>query len=190
MRFIKRTLLLLLPALLLLTSCSETEDAVVYDTWAIENQAYLAKIAAEAGENATGDWKVFLAYGLDENRTWPADYYVYCKVKQSGSEPGYPSYNSVVSVNYSGRLINGTIFDETYTGELVPEKETPVELQLNACVQGFVTALQEMQRGDVWEIYIPSVLGYGSTVTGGIPAGSMLIFTVNLVDFVHYGETE
>lgn len=189
MRMLKRILFLILPALLGLASCSETDDVVMHDTWAFENQVYLNEIAAEARENASGDWKIFLAYGLDENKAWPVDCYVYCKVKQSGTQPGSPFYNDAVLVNYSGALMNGYIFDRTYTGELVPEKTTPVELQLNDCVAGFITALQEMVRGDIWEIYIPANLGYGSNSTS-VPAGSVLIFTVNLVDFVHYGETE
>ena len=188
MRLLKRALFLILPALLAFASCSETDDAVVYDTWAIENQVYLNEIAAEARENVSGDWRIFLANGLDGNKEWPVDYYVYCKVKKSGTEPGSPFYNDVVLVNYSGALMNGNIFDNTYTGELVPEKTTPVELQLNGCVTGFITALQEMVRGDIWEIYIPSTLGYGSNATTTVPAGSVLVFTVNLVDFVHNGE--
>ena len=194
MKMFKRILLLLLPSLFALSSCSETDDAVVYDTWAIENNSYMETIAAEAGANESGEWKKFLSYGLDGNKSWDASYYVYCKVLQSGTVEGSPLCSDVVSVNYSGRLIDGTIFDKTYIGELNVDEGTPVELELESCVRGFVMALQEMKRGDVWEIYIPSELGYGSsayvTSTTTIPAGSVLIFTVNLVDFAHSTATE
>ena len=185
MKFLKKILILFLPALIALSSCSETDEATVIDTWVLENQTFISSIAAEAAADTSGEWKVFLAYGLDESKKWSAGYYVYCKVIQSGTGTGSPSFNDVVSVNYSGRLMNDVVFSETYTGEFVPGQETPVELQLESCVSGFITALQEMVRGDVWEVYIPATLGYGSSSTTLIPAGSALIYTINLVDFVH-----
>ena len=189
MKMLKRILLLLLPSLFALSSCSETDDAVVYDTWVLENSSYIESIAAEAKANESGEWKSFLSYGLDENKAWGAGYYVYCRVLQSGTEEGSPLCSDVVSVNYSGRMIDNTVFDATYTGELNVGEETPVELELGSCVRGFIMALQEMKRGDVWEVYIPSELGYGSsaytTTSATIPAGSVLIFTINLVDFMH-----
>lgn len=94
-------------------------------------------------------------------------------------------YNDNVWVNYSGKLINDKIFDASYSGELNPDYEAPMQLALNECVKGFTTAVQEMVRGDIWEIYIPSTLGYGAIDNGVVPAYSTLIFTVNLVDFSH-----
>ena len=46
-----------------------------------------------------------------------------------------------------------------------------------------------MHRGDYWRIYVPSDLGYGSSATSSIPAYSVLIFDLTLVDFSPVGET-
>lgn len=189
MKFLQKSFLFCLTVLSLLTSCSETDEVLVDSDWVADNEAYTEKIAAEAKNNVTGDWKIFLPYGVDENIEWPVDGYVYCKVKQAGTSQGSPFYNDVVLVNYKGRLINDAVFDSTYSGD-DPATGTPVELQLEDCVRGFITALQEMVRGDLWEVYIPASLAYGMEPTSLIPAGSMLIFTVELVDFTHNGETE
>ena len=48
-------------------------------------------------------------------------------------------------------------------------------------IEGWLIALKQMRIGDKWEIYIPSELGYGKISQPGIPAGSTLIFEVELI---------
>ena len=149
---------------------------------------YIDSIAAVAKDNVVGDWKIVLPTGLDPAVEHPTDYYVYCKVKTAGSGTVTPAYNDTVFLNYRGQLINGKIFDTTYSGELVPEYETPVKTSLSEYVPGFVAAVQEMVAGDVWDVYIPSRLGYGADGYGAVCENSTLIFTLNLVKFHHVGE--
>ena len=178
--------LLLLPLLLTtVVACEETEEAGEFDNWAQRNSEYIDSIAQVARANADGDWKVFLAHGMNDTLQWDNKYYVYCKVKSCGTGTTHPMYNDNVWVNYSGKLINDKIFDASYSGELNPDYEAPMQLALNESVKGFTTAVQEMVRGDIWEIYVPSTLGYGAIDNGVVPAYSTLIFTVNLVDFSH-----
>ena len=188
MKSITKLMLLSLLALVAFASCSESDDVSEYGDWAAKNSAYIDSIAVEAQINASGEWKRFLATGLDPEAEHTNDYYVYCKVKAAGDGVGNPKSNSEVWVNYQGKLINGDIFDATYTGELIPEYETPVEVNLADCVLGFSVAVQEMVKGDVWEVFIPSNLGYGINEQGGIRPSSTLIFTINLVDFIDAGE--
>ncbi len=190
MKFLKRNLLLILLALLFFVSCSETDDVESIGNWVDENTAKVSEIAAEARVNATGDWKVFLSYGLDASKEWPDDYYVYCRVKRAGTGTTSPAYNDVVSVICRGRLIDGYAFYSPGLGEFDPDSGMPVDMNLDECVSGFVTALQEMVSGDVWEVYIPARLGYGEMSLSGIPAHSMLIYDIHLVDFRHNGEEE
>jgi FKBP-type peptidyl-prolyl cis-trans isomerase FklB len=88
-----------------------------------------------------------------------------------------PGPTSVVKVNYEGRLIDGTIFDSSY------QRGEPIEFGLNQVIRGWTEGLQLMSVGSMFEFTIPSELGYGDQPMQVIPAGSTLIFKVELLDF-------
>ena len=101
---------------------------------------------------------------------------VYYKVLQSGPESGrHPSPLSVVVCHYLGRTIDGKCFDTSLGG-------CPFACRLRELVEGWIIALQQMRKGDKWEIYIPAELGYGNVSQPGIPAGSALTFEIELID--------
>ena len=189
---------LLAAMLLVFASCEEVDEVPEFNNWQARNTQYIDSIA-DVARSGEGEWKVFLATGLDESKEWDNRYYVYCNVIQAGNGTESPTYTDTVSVNYKGRLIpsktypQGYIFDSSYDGELEPEFDVPVKLKLSGTVPGFSTALQHMvagttnSNGDIWRIYIPYALGYGANATSGIPAYSTLIFDVNLVSFVTTG---
>ena len=189
---------LLAAMLLVFASCEEVDEVPEFNNWQARNTQYIDSIA-DVARSGEGEWKVFLATGLDESKEWDNQYYVYCNVIQAGNGTESPAYTDTVSVNYKGRLIpsktypQGYIFDSSYDGELEPEFDVPVKLKLSGTVPGFSTALQHMvagttnSNGDIWRIYIPYALGYGANATSGIPAYSTLIFDVNLVSFVTTG---
>lgn len=191
-----KLLSLLLLMLFAFVSCDETEEAGEFDNWQVRNTMYIDSIAEVARANADGSWKVFPATGLDENREWGNEYYVYCQVLQAGDGVGHPAYTDSVAVNYSGRLIpsnsysKGYLFDASYSGEeLNPLFDVPAKMVLSGTVNGFSTAVQRMvagktkSSGDIWRVYIPSNLAYGSNKYSGIPAYSALVFEINLVAF-------
>lgn len=101
------------------------------------------------------------------------------KVQTAGTGPK-PGPNDIVTVNYRGRLVDGTEFDssERHGG--------PADLALNnpqnKLIPGWVEALQMMPVGSKWTIYIPSSLGYGEK--GSQPVigpNAMLTFDLELV---------
>lgn len=96
------------------------------------------------------------------------------RVLTKGSGPK-PSPKSFVTVHYSGKLINGKVFDQTQKGR-------PATFRLNELITGWITALREMPVGSRWEIVIPYNLGYGSRPSGPIKAFSTLIFDITLLD--------
>ncbi len=98
---------------------------------------------------------------------------VYYQVTTPGSGIT-PSVNNQVSVRYTGKLLNGTVFD-SQTG-------TPATFGLGGTIPGFQIALQLVQKGGTIKFIIPSSLAYGCAGTGGIPGGSILFFEVQLVD--------
>ena len=89
-----------------------------------------------------------------------------------------PKPGDEVQVKYTGRLIDGTVFDSTDKrgGE-------PARFKVGQVIPGWTEALQLMKKGSKWELYIPSNLAYGERATGAIPQNSALIFEVELVDF-------
>ena len=92
----------------------------------------------------------------------------------TGAKPGK---EDTVVVHYKGTLMDGTVFDSSY------ERGKPLTFPLNRVIPGWTEALQLMSVGSVYQVYLPSELGYGDR--GAPPAiepGSMLIFDIELID--------
>ncbi len=101
---------------------------------------------------------------------------IYYKVIASVDAKGKsPDASSVVTVNYTGRTIDGNVFDSS-------EGSLPPAFRLRDLIEGWIIALQRMHPGDRWEIYIPSEMGYGKFSQPGIPGGSTLIFDIELLN--------
>lgn len=90
-----------------------------------------------------------------------------------------PALTDKVSVNYTGTLVNGKIFDSSL------EKGTPYVLTTGIGMKGWIEALQLMPVGSKWTIYIPAELAYGkSSNSGNIPPNSTLIFEIELLQII------
>ncbi|MDE7388974.1 MAG: FKBP-type peptidyl-prolyl cis-trans isomerase [Muribaculaceae bacterium] len=98
---------------------------------------------------------------------------VLAKPLKSGKGGTSPNRNSVVTVHYTGRLINGKTFDSSRSG-------TPQAFRLRELINGWIVALSKMRPGDRWEVYIPAEQGYGKRSQPGIPGGSTLVFDIEL----------
>ena len=83
-----------------------------------------------------------------------------------------------VKVHYSGKLIDGTVFDSSV------ERGEPAEFFTNQVIPGWTEALKMMPVGSKYELVIPAALAYGDRGTGPIPAGSTLVFEVELLDIL------
>ena len=86
-----------------------------------------------------------------------------------------PKDTSLVTVNYEGRLIDGTVFDSSY------KRGQAVDLRANQVIKGWTEALVHMPAGSVWEVYIPQELAYGEREQGDIKPFSVLIFKIELL---------
>lgn len=85
-----------------------------------------------------------------------------------------PTASQTVTVDYEGKLIDGTVFDSSY------ERGEPATFGVTQVIAGWTEALQLMPVGSKWELYIPQELAYGDRNTGNIKPYSTLIFTVEL----------
>lgn len=127
---------------------------------AIKNQAEGEKFLAD---NKSKEGVVTLPSGLQ-----------YKVIKEgTGAQP--TTTDSVV-VHYTGKLINGKVFDSSV------ERKAPATFTLNSVIPGWTEALQLMKVGSKWQVYIPANLAYGPAKQGDIPGNSMLIFDVELLD--------
>lgn len=87
-----------------------------------------------------------------------------------------PTKSDTVTVEYSGRLIDGQVFDST------EKAGKPATFQLMQVIPGWTEALQLMPVGSTWELYVPSNLAYGVRNVGGlIGPNETLIFSVHLL---------
>jgi len=99
----------------------------------------------------------------------------YKVIKEGAGES--PSDTSMVTVHYTGTLINGTVFDSSR------ERGEPIQFPVNGVIAGWTEALKLMKPGAQYMLYIPAKLAYGDKKTGPIPEGSTLIFDVELIKF-------
>ena len=87
-----------------------------------------------------------------------------------------PTIDDVVTVNYEGKLIDGTVFDSSYT------RGEPAEFSLDQVIPGWAEGIQLMNVGSTYRLYIPSSMAYGEQGAGNmIPPNSALIFQVELL---------
>ena len=87
-----------------------------------------------------------------------------------------PSLKSSVTTHYHGTLINGTVFDSSY------QRGQPATFPVNGVIAGWTEALQLMNEGSKYRLYIPSDLAYGKRGAGrDIPGDTALIFDVELL---------
>ena len=86
-----------------------------------------------------------------------------------------PGPEDAVTVHYTGRLIDGTVFDSSV------ERGEPATFAVGQVIPGWVEGLQLMSEGAAWRLFIPSNLAYGPHGTGPIQPNSTLIFDVQLI---------
>lgn len=80
-----------------------------------------------------------------------------------------------VEVNYEGKLIDGSVFDSSY------KRGQSATFRPDQVIKGWREALKLMPEGSAWNLYIPAELAYGERDQQNIPAGSTLIFKVEVI---------
>jgi FKBP-type peptidyl-prolyl cis-trans isomerase len=97
------------------------------------------------------------------------------KMEKEGSGPT-PKDTDIVKVHYTGMLTDGTKFDSSR------DRNEPAEFPVNGVIPGWTEALKMMKAGTTAKLAIPSKLAYGPQGRPGIPANSVLLFDVELLE--------
>jgi FKBP-type peptidyl-prolyl cis-trans isomerase len=95
-------------------------------------------------------------------------------MKPGAGDPPKPT--DTVKVNYTGTLIDGTVFDSS------DRAGKPLEIPLNNVIAGWTEGMQKIGKGGQIMLFVPPQLGYGDDGRPGIPPGSVLVFKVDLLD--------
>lgn len=135
-----------------------------------EEQAKQASAVGEEflAENAKRDGVVVLESGLQ---------YQVIEAGEEGSDK--PSRESTVRTHYHGTFIDGKVFDSSY------DRGEPAEFPVGGVIAGWTEALQLMNKGAKWKLFIPYNLAYGEQGSpGGIPPYSALVFDVELLEIL------
>jgi FKBP-type peptidyl-prolyl cis-trans isomerase len=126
--------------------------------WAAQNEAFLAKVDADKDvvKSPSG-----LRY----------------KIVTPGTDPK-PVASSTVKCRYTGKLVDGKVFDSTAN-----RGNEPAEFGLGQVIPAWTEGVQKVGKGGKIVIYAPAALGYGKEGQGPIPGESVLEFEVELVEF-------
>ena len=134
---------------------------------------------------------VLLGAGL----AWAATPKSFSVTTITAGEGEFPKEGDMVFLKYKGTFAaDGEVFDESQDIPLPVQgifpEGSPFPVEPDATIEGFYLALQQVQKGGKYEIYIPSDLAYGSEPPEGapIPPDADLIFEVEVVDFMTRAE--
>lgn len=139
-------------------------------------QKAVIAIQKQKSEKALNEGKAF----QEKNKTVPGVVVLpsglQYKIIQEGSGNS-PKATDRVNVHYTGKLVDGTVFDSSY------DRGEPAQLGVNEVIPGWTEALQLMKPGAKWQLVIPSDLAYGESQMQGspIPPNSTLVFDVELI---------
>lgn len=131
--------------------------------------------AAKQGEVNRKNGEAFLTENAKRDGIKVTESGLQYEVLESGKGDS-PKASDNVEVHYTGKLIDGTVFDSSV------ERGVPASFGVTQVIPGWVEALQLMHEGDKWRLYIPSDLAYGPNGAGGVIGPNMtLIFDVELL---------
>ncbi|MDX1685884.1 MAG: FKBP-type peptidyl-prolyl cis-trans isomerase [Saprospiraceae bacterium] len=138
---------------------------------------YIESRKAELSKRNLEEGQAFLEENAKREEITVTESGLQYEVLKEGEGP-VPDAASKVTTHYTGKLIDGTVFDSSV------ERGEPISFPVGGVIKGWQEALQLMPQGSKWKLYIPYELAYGARGAGGgrIPPYSTLIFEIELID--------
>lgn len=137
---------------------------------------YIRSVRDAAGARNKTAAKDFLATNATQKGVKTTASGLQYKVIDAGDvKAASPMPEDQVSVQYRGKLLDGTEFDSSYA------RGQAATFPANRVIKGWQEALLLMKPGAKYQLFVPPELGYGMDARPGIPPGSLLEFDVELV---------
>jgi len=156
----------------LLTEQEIQETMAAFQKEAMAKQVELAKAL---GEKNKREGEAFLVKNKEKEGVKTLSSGLQVLVIKSGTGKK-PNINDSVTTHYRGTLIDGTEFDSSY------KRGQPVTFPVSGVIAGWTEALQLMEEGAKWQLFIPPNLAYGERGTGDvIGPNATLIFEIELI---------
>jgi FKBP-type peptidyl-prolyl cis-trans isomerase FklB len=142
----------------------------------VQLQAFARSMSEAALARRQAEAKDFLARNGREKGVVTTASGLQYKILDAGDKKAPAiSPTDTVTVDYRGKLIDGTEFDSSYS------RGVPATFPVNGVIKGWQEALVLMKPGAKWQLFIPPELAYGPRAQAKIPANSLLIFEVNVL---------
>ncbi len=153
-------------------------DSILRKLQQMSMEKMQAERTAAGGKNKEAGEK-FLAENATKEGITVLKSGIQYKVLESGNG-NIPKASDKVRVDYTGRLVDGTVFDSSV------ERGQPAEFPVTGVIKGWQEVLQLMKEGDKWEVYIPSDLAYGERgePRANIGPSSTLVFEISLISIL------
>ncbi|MFA7230099.1 MAG: FKBP-type peptidyl-prolyl cis-trans isomerase [Victivallaceae bacterium] len=160
-------------------SLSQQEYVTVMEAFQKQMQAVEAEAGSSMLDANRTEQKEFMAKNKDaEGIVTTASGLQYLVLTQ-GKDARKPTAKDTVRVHYAGTLLNGTEFDSSV------KRGQPAEFGVGQVIKGWTEALQLMNVGSKYKLFIPSELAYGERGAGQlITPGAMLVFEVELLEII------
>ena len=153
--------------------CQFTDDEMQQAFAAINKMVSAEKNVAGDENKSTG--QAFLAENAKNDGILTTSSGMQYEIMVEGNGK-IPQESDTVTTHYHGSLIDGTVFDSSV------ERGTPAEFPVNGVIKGWTEALQMMNIGSKWRLFIPPELAYGDQGAGAaIGPNCTLIFEVELL---------
>ncbi len=138
-------------------------------------RSWQQQVMADQKKRAVGDAEAFLEEnGKKEGVVTTESGLQYTIIKEGSGKT--PKATDRVKAHYHGTLIDGTVFDSS------KERGKPFETAANRVIRGWQEGLQLMKEGATYRFFIHPDLAYGGRSQGKIPAYSVLIFDLELIE--------
>ncbi len=135
-------------------------------------------LAFDENSQQQKDNKIILDYLAKENLTnfKNTESGIYYLIENEG-EGEHPKTSSRIKAHYTGTFLNGEKFDSSV------DRGQPLSFELGGVIKGWGESIPMLKKGGKGKFLIPSNLAYGSMDRGRIPANSILVFDIELIDF-------
>ena len=154
---------------------SDKEVRITEDEANLLIQDYFLELSEKKSQEANAEGSSFLIENAKKEGVITTSSGLQYEIITNGTG-ATPSESDKVTVHYHGTLLDGTVFDSSV------DRGQPATFPVNGVIPGWVEALQLMNVGSKYKLYIPSDLAYGERGAGGaIGPNATLIFEVELL---------